>query len=105
MTCASPPCAPSSGSTSYGDLDGDGFVEYRRRSSRGLVNQSWKDSGNSQLFRDGHMAEAPIAPCEVQGYVYDAKLRLAEVAREVWRERELADRLEREAAELQRALQ
>jgi glycogen debranching enzyme len=85
----------------HGDLDGDGFVEYRRRSSRGLVNQSWKDSGNSQLFHDGRLAEPPIAPCEVQGYVYDAKLRLAEIAREVWRERELADRLEREARELQ----
>jgi glycogen debranching enzyme len=84
----------------YGDLDGDGFVEYRRRSSRGLVNQSWKDSGDSQLFHDGRHAEAPIASCEVQGYVYDAKLRMAELAREVWRERELADRLEREAAEL-----
>jgi glycogen debranching enzyme len=84
----------------YGDLDGDGFVEYRRRSSRGLVNQSWKDSGDSQLFRDGHAAEPPIAPCEVQGYVYDAKLRLAELAREVWRERELAERLEGEAATL-----
>jgi glycogen debranching enzyme len=84
----------------YGDLDGDGFVEYRRRSPRGLVNQSWKDSGDSQLFRDGRRAESPIASCEVQGYVYDAKLRLAELAREVWRERELADRLEREAAEL-----
>ena len=84
----------------HGDLDGDGFVEYRRRSERGLVNQSWKDSGNSQLFRDGRLASAPIAPCEVQGYVYDAKQRVAELAREVWRERELADRLEREAAEL-----
>ncbi len=84
----------------HGDLDGDGFVEYRRRSARGLVNQSWKDSGDSQLFHDGRLAEAPIAPCEVQGYVYDAKLRLAELAREVWRERELADRLEQEAAEL-----
>jgi glycogen debranching enzyme len=84
----------------YGDLDGDGFVEYRRRSSRGLVNQSWKDSGDSQLFHDGRRAEPPIAPCEVQGYVYDAKLRLAELAREVWRERDLADRLELEAAEL-----
>jgi glycogen debranching enzyme len=83
-----------------GDLDGDGFVEYRRRSERGLVNQSWKDSGNSQLFRDGELASPPIAPCEVQGYVYDAKQRVAELAREVWRERELADRLEREAAEL-----
>ncbi len=84
----------------HGDLDGDGFVEYRRRSERGLVNQSWKDSGNSQLFRDGRLASSPIAPCEVQGYVYDAKLRVAELAREVWRERELADRLVREAAEL-----
>ena len=84
----------------YGDRDGDGFVEYERRSSRGLVNQSWKDSGDSQLFHDGHMAATPIAPCEVQGYVYDAKLRLAELAREVWRERELADRLEREAEDL-----
>jgi glycogen debranching enzyme len=84
----------------HGDLDGDGFVEYRRRSSRGLVNQSWKDSGNSQLFRDGRLAVPPIAPCEVQGYVYDAKLRVAELAREVWRERELADRLEHEAVEL-----
>jgi glycogen debranching enzyme len=84
----------------HGDLDGDGFVEYRRRSSHGLVNQSWKDSGNSQLFRDGRLAVPPIAPCEVQGYVYDAKLRVAELAREVWRERELADRLEHEAVEL-----
>ena len=84
----------------YGDLDGDGFVEYERRSPGGLVNQSWKDSGDSQLFRDGSVARAPIAPCEVQGYVYDAKLRLAELARDVWRERELAERLEREAAAL-----
>jgi glycogen debranching enzyme len=84
----------------YGDLDGDGFVEYRKRSSRGLDNQSWKDSGDSQRFSDGRIAEPPIAPCEVQGYVYDAKLRTAELAREVWRDRGLADRLEREAAEL-----
>jgi glycogen debranching enzyme len=85
----------------HGDLDGDGFVEYRKRSGRGLDNQSWKDSDNSQLFHSGIRAVPPIAPCEVQGYVYDAKLRTAELAREVWRERELADRLEREAAELQ----
>jgi glycogen debranching enzyme len=84
----------------YGDLDGDGFVEYRRRSPRGLVNQSWKDSGNSQLFRDGRRARPPIAPCEVQGYVFDAKRRMAELALHVWRERELAERLEREADEL-----
>ncbi|HEX3255446.1 MAG TPA: glycogen debranching N-terminal domain-containing protein [Gaiellaceae bacterium] len=84
----------------HGDLDGDGFVEYKRRSQRGLVNQSWKDSGDSQRFHDGRMAEAPIAPCEVQGYVYDAKRRTAELAREVWRERELAERLDLEADEL-----
>src|ERR671932_478894 len=85
----------------YGDVDGDGFVEYRRRSERGLHNQSWKDSDDSQRFQDGRQAEAPIAPVEVQGYVYDAKLRTAELAREVWRDRELGERLEREAKELQ----
>ncbi len=86
----------------YGDRDGDGFVEYERRSEHGLENQSWKDSYDSQRFADGSIAEGPIAPCEVQGYVYDAKLRAAELAREVWRDRELAERLEREAAELSR---
>jgi glycogen debranching enzyme len=85
----------------YGDRDGDGFVEYERRTPRGLDNQSWKDSFDSQRFSDGRFAQTPIAPCEVQGYVYDAKLRTAELAREVWRDRELADRLEREAAALQ----
>jgi len=89
----------------YGDLDGDGFVEYRRRSERGLVNQSWKDSGDSQRFHDGRIADAPIAPCEVQGYVYDAKRRAAELAREVWRDQELADRLDREAEDLQARFQ
>ena len=84
----------------YGDRDGDGFVEYERRTDRGLENQSWKDSWDSQRFHDGSLANAPIAPCEVQGYVYDAKRRIAELAREVWRERELATRLEREAEEL-----
>jgi glycogen debranching enzyme len=84
----------------YGDRDGDGFVEYSRMVDSGLANQSWKDSGDSQRFQDGSFAEAPIAAVEVQGYVYDAKRGLAEVAREVWREQELADRLEREAEEL-----
>jgi glycogen debranching enzyme len=84
----------------YGDRDGDGFLEYERRTERGLANQSWKDSGDSQRFADGTIAEAPIAPCEVQGYVYDAKLRTSELARLVWRDRELADRLVREAEEL-----
>jgi glycogen debranching enzyme len=86
----------------YGDRDGDGFVEYKRRADRGLANQSWKDSGDSQRFSDGTLAQAPIAPCEVQGYVYDAKVRCSELAREVWRDRPLAERLEREAEELKR---
>ena len=86
----------------YGDRDGDGFVEYERRSARGLENQSWKDSWISQRFADGRLADPPIAPVEVQGYVYDAKLRTAELARAVWRDRELAQRLEREADELRR---
>jgi glycogen debranching enzyme len=86
----------------HGDLDGDGFVEYRKRSPHGLDNQSWKDSHDSQLFRDGSVARPPIAPCEVQGYVYDAKVRTAELARDVWRERALADRLTAEAEELRR---
>jgi glycogen debranching enzyme len=84
----------------HGDLDGDGFVEYRKRSENGLDNQSWKDSWDSQRFSDGSLAEPPIAPVEVQGYVYDAKRRMAELAREVWRDRDLAERLDREAEDL-----
>jgi glycogen debranching enzyme len=84
----------------YGDRDGDGFVEYEKRSETGLDNQSWKDSWDSQLFSDGSLAQAPIAPVEAQGYVFDAKRRVAELAREVWRERELAERLDSEAKEL-----
>src|SRR5262249_25419593 len=79
----------------YGDRDGDGFVEYSRMVDSGLANQSWKDSGDSQRFQDGTYAEPPIAAVEVQGYVYDAKRGLAELAREVWRDPALADVLER----------
>ncbi len=84
----------------YGDRDGDGFVEYSRMVDSGLANQSWKDSGDSQRFQDGSFAEAPIAAVEVQGYVYDAKRGLSELAREVWRDQALAERLEREADDL-----
>jgi glycogen debranching enzyme len=84
----------------WGDLDGDGFVEFRRRAPHGLAVQSWKDSGDSQRYHDGRLADGAIAECEVQGYVYDAKRRIAVIAREVWRDRDLADRLEREADEL-----
>ena len=57
----------------YGDLDGDGFLEYERRSSAGLKNQGWKDSDDSIVHRDGGLAEGPIALAEVQGYAYMAR--------------------------------
>ena len=80
----------------------DGFISYKRRTERGLENQSWKDSGDSQRFADGRFALPPIAPVEVQGYAYDAMRRTAELAREVWDDAGLAGRLERDAADLQR---
>jgi glycogen debranching enzyme len=83
----------------FGDLDGDGYVEYRKRSPRGLDNQGWKDSWNAVVHPDGSLAEVPIALVEVQGYVYQAKSRLARLARDLG-ETETADRLAREAAEL-----
>ncbi|HEX2530407.1 MAG TPA: amylo-alpha-1,6-glucosidase [Burkholderiaceae bacterium] len=64
----------------YGDMDGDGFVEYAKHSNQGLVNQGWKDSNDSVFHRNGELAPAPIALCEVQGYVYEAKLRAAQLA-------------------------
>jgi glycogen debranching enzyme len=65
----------------HGDLDGDGFVEYQSRSSRGIRNQGWKDSHDSIVHADGRPAELPIALSEVQGYVYLAKTRMADVFR------------------------
>src|SRR5947209_13120085 len=59
----------------YGDLDGDGLVEYLRRSPKGLTNQGWKDSWDANMHADGTVAQPPIALIEVQGYVYDAKYR------------------------------
>jgi len=64
----------------YGDPDGDGFVEYARHSSGGLVQQGWKDSNDSVFHADGRIAEAPIALCEVQGYVFAAKRAAATLA-------------------------
>jgi glycogen debranching enzyme len=64
----------------YGDCDGDGFVEYARRSATGLIQQGWKDSQDSISHADGSLAEAPIALCEVQAYVFDARLRAAAMA-------------------------
>ncbi len=65
----------------YGDRDGDGFVEYLRPNDHGLVNQGWKDSWDGINFADGTMAEAPIALCEVQGYVYGAYIGRSLLAR------------------------
>jgi glycogen debranching enzyme len=83
----------------WGDADGDGFVEYSRRSDEGLVQQGWKDSGDSIFHRDGRLAEAPIALCEVQGYVYQGKLAAGELAR-VMDEPELAQSLAQQAEQL-----
>jgi glycogen debranching enzyme len=83
----------------YADLDGDGFVEYIRRSPRGLVNQGWKDSWDAMMHRNGTVAQPPIALCEVQGYVYDAKYRMASLLRS-FGDGQRADKLKREAIEL-----
>lgn len=64
----------------YGDRDGDGFVEYFRMTEKGLANQGWKDSHDSIFHADGRMAAGPIALSEVQGYVYAARLAGAEIA-------------------------
>ncbi|MDY6859663.1 MAG: amylo-alpha-1,6-glucosidase [Pseudomonadota bacterium] len=67
----------------HGDRDGDGFVEYGRRSDKGLANQGWKDSFDAVFHADGTLAKGPIALCEVQGYVYAARLAVAQIAREL----------------------
>jgi glycogen debranching enzyme len=85
----------------YGDRDGDGFVEYERRAERGLINQGWKDSSDGIRDRLGRLAHTPIALAEVQGYVFDAKRRMAGLAR-VRGETDLAARLEAEAERLRR---
>lgn len=64
----------------YGDSDGDGFVEYARHTPDGLVQQGWKDSHDSIFHEDGSLAEPPIALSEVQGYVYDAKIKASKLA-------------------------
>jgi glycogen debranching enzyme len=64
----------------YGDRDGDGYVEYQTRSPQGLGNQCWRDSWDGVLYSDGSMPPLPIATCEIQGYVYDAKMRVAELS-------------------------
>ena len=86
----------------FGDRDGDGYIEYERKTKLGLENQCWKDSWNSILFHDGTLAPTPRATCELQGYAYDARLRCARLAREVWKDDALAVTLENQAASLKR---
>ena len=78
----------------------DSYVAYATRSPAGLRNHGWRDRADSMLFRDGARAEAPIATCEVQGYVYDAFLRTARLAEQVWGDASLAARLRAEAGDL-----
>jgi glycogen debranching enzyme len=87
----------------HGDLDGDGFVEYVRTSDKGLVNQGWKDSGNGVPFPDGGLPTPPIALVEVQGYVHDAKVRMASLYQALGQP-DRAEQLTREAAQLQAAI-
>jgi glycogen debranching enzyme len=84
----------------YGDRDGDGYVEYQTRSLQGLGNQCWRDSDEGVQFADGRLPYLPIATCELQGYVYDAKQRVAELADGPLGDRVLATRLRAEAAAL-----
>ena len=83
----------------YGDVDDDGFVEYHRQSSTGLVQQGWKDSSDSVFHADGSLAEPPIALCEVQGYVYAAKSCASRLAAALGEDGLAAD-LESQAREL-----
>jgi len=83
----------------YGDLDRDGFQEYKTRSSQGCENMSWKDSGTAIVYPDGSQVKAPKALCELQGYVFDAWMRMAELFDQLG-EAPRANELRRKAAEL-----
>ena len=83
----------------YGDRDRDGFQEYKTRSSHGYYNQGWKDAGDAVIHADGRLAPLPIAICELQGYAYDAKRRMAEIYALLGRAED-AERLRLEAIEL-----
>jgi glycogen debranching enzyme len=82
-----------------GDRDGDGFQEYQTRSPAGYENMSWKDSGDAVMYPDGTLVRGPKALCELQGYVYDAWLRMAEIYDELANKRR-ANALRRKAAAL-----
>src|SRR5690606_24138129 len=81
----------------WGDRDGDGYVEYQTRSPQGLGNQCWRDSWDGVQFADGSIPVLPIATAEIQAFVYDAKLRVAEMADGPFADPGLASRLRAEA--------
>lgn len=85
----------------YGDLDGDGFQEYKTRSTRGYENMAWKDAGDSVVYPDGSQVKQPKALCELQAYVFDAWLRMAEVF-DALGEPERSAKLRSKAADLQK---
>ncbi len=85
----------------HGDMDGDGFVEYLRRSRAGLLNQGWRDAGDAILHADGSPAKGPIALAETQGYVYYAKRRLAAIYGQLG-DVERAEQMTQEARDLKR---
>jgi glycogen debranching enzyme len=85
----------------YGDLDGDGFQEYQTRSTRGYENMGWKDAGDAVVYPDGSQVKQPKALCELQGYVFDAWLRMAEVYDALNQPQKAAEFRQR-AADLQR---
>ena len=83
----------------YGDRDGDGFQEYQTRSPVGYENMGWKDSGDSVVYPDGSLVRGPKALCELQGYVYDAWLRMSEIFDALGKP-DAAEQLRRKAAAL-----
>src|SRR5579863_1484120 len=85
----------------YGDLDGDGFQEYKTFSTPGYENMGWKDAGNAVVYADGSQVKQPKALCELQGYVYDAKTRMVEVFQALGDE-ERATALQQQAETLKR---
>jgi glycogen debranching enzyme len=87
----------------YGDLDGDGLIEYHRKTDKGLLNQGWKDSGDAMAHADGTLAAAPIALIEEQGYAADAFRRAAALMR-LFGDPEQAERLMMRSNELMQKL-
>ncbi len=83
--------------STFGDPDGDGYIEYATTSSRGLVNQGWKDSVDGIRYHDGRVAVAPLALCEVQGYAYAAHMARAAIAAKLHQPADEARHLERAA--------